>query len=102
MPFPQALSLSKYWDHHPPTHELLAIGMRVFTTWRPREADGLDGLGHQRSLEHRWKNGGYLNVKQMFDGQAANSNFTVLQPGAKIPGIGPFPGTVQQVQGGGS
>lgn len=95
MTFPQAFQLFRYWKEQPPVHELLAIGIQVFTTWRP-SPKAFDPVAHQKSLEQRWK-AGYMNVKQMFEG--AGGGFGRPDPGVKPPGIGHFPG-MQPAQGG--
>jgi hypothetical protein len=94
MTFPQVFRLFRYWRNNPPVHELLAMGIRVFTTWKPENErkPEFDPVAHQKSLEQRWKNG-YMNIKQMFEAQGG-SGFGVFDPksGVNPPGIGPFPG----------
>lgn len=80
MTFPQVYRLFRYWRTNPPVHELLAIGIRVFTTWQPAEEkpDPPD-VAHRKSLEKRWA-AGYMNIKQMFEGGA--SGFVAAAPGS--------------------
>lgn len=92
MTLPQVYDLFEYWSRSPPEHEMMALLAQVYTTWRPDRAP-MTEAEHRRSLEARWK-AGAMNPKQLFEawgGQAA-----VIDPskGLVLPGIGPFPGTV--------
>lgn len=96
MTLPQVYQLFRYWKINPPAHELVAIGIRCFTTWRPIVEEKFDQAAHQRSLEERWK-AGCMNVKQLFENM--NGNIKPTGPRETPPGIGPFPSLRNQGAG---
>lgn len=69
MTLPQAFQLFRYWNDNPPEHELLAIALQVYTSWRPnpKPVSKEAAAAEQRaSLEQRWK-AGAMNAKQLFE-----------------------------------
>lgn len=97
MTLSQARNIVKYWDNYPPEHELLAILTRAYTAWEPARqlTEEEIQIEHRKSLEARWK-AGAMNAKQMFEatGGVINITGTGGVPPDKLPGIGPFPGTI--------
>jgi hypothetical protein len=70
MRLPRLWALFRYWVQNPPSHELVAILVRCFTSWRP-PADGggrggaaADAVARRRSIEARWR-AGAMNPAQM-------------------------------------
>jgi hypothetical protein len=99
MTLPEVYDLFDHWRRFPPEHELLAIALRVYTTWRPAEPAMTPEereIAHLKSLEERWA-AGYMNVKQMFEA-GGGTRFATTAPGEIMPGIGPFPGAIPAAQ----
>jgi hypothetical protein len=95
MTLPQTFELFRYWDDHPPEHEMLRTFALIYTTWKP-SSERLSPEEEQReSLEARWK-AGALNPKQMFESMGGaislDGRAGERLTGANLPGIGPFPG----------
>lgn len=93
MTLPQIYDLFDYWRDNPPEHELLAVGLKAYTTWRP--ASMRSDAAHRASLEARWK-AGAMNPKQMFEAMGGrirlDGSSGLPFAGGMPPGIGPFPG----------
>lgn len=92
MTLPQALSLFEYWQEWPPEHELLAIAVSAYTTWKPASGRTVTDDEHRASLERRWA-AGAMNPEQMAAVFGA-SQVIDGAPDLNFPGIGPFPGTI--------
>ena len=94
MTLPEVQELFDYWSEAPPEHELVALAVSAYTTWKPSETIR-NAEEHRASLERRWK-AGAMNAKQLLEamggkisvGGASDHPFSKLE----LPGIGPFPG----------
>jgi hypothetical protein len=102
MPFPQCIELFDYWRRCPPTHEMLAMFARVYTTWEPGGAKTMTSeewqAAHRASLEQRWKSGQFMSVADLFKAtggklRAAGGGDGHPYSQLEMGGIGPFPGS---------
>ncbi len=80
MTLPQVQEVFTYWRESPPTHELLSMLARVYTTWEPSVEDTKES--REASLEARWKAGAMNPADMLALYQKTGGKVEGTRPGA--------------------